>query len=510
MKFYKKFLNKDSTVFIRECLIYIILFLASILRLFNISKRDFWYDEAFTGVAIKENFSGMMNMIVQDVHPPLYYISVKLFASFFDYSVFGIRLYSAIFGILGVWAVYLFTKELFNKKAALWASLITAISPFAIQYSQEARMYSMLGFLIVIASYFFIKGLKKNKTEYYILFGVFLGLSALTHYMGIIFAPIFYFVFLAWKFTINDDLHKKFNLRKFLQKLMPNKELIYGYLISFFIFIPWLSNFLEHLKGRDNLHWTVPANLSDIFLNIQIFLFGSPLGEMSSGMPNPNELYGIAPITVFMLVVIFISLITFFLIKKEKEKIFIVLLFSIGFMAIIYLLSQMGKHYFVARFLIAVSYFVFILIGVWLSKIRIKFSFSFLILYIILLCSVINIGYSKGYNKFANNLDKYESNNLYVLNSFDYVIVKYYVGADKLTLFNIDWPEYDSSGWSAIGDDLKKIEKYEDLKNDKNALIIFNSQVPIEDRSDKSFNSKKDGFILIDKYENINIYKFEK
>jgi len=99
---------------------------------------------------------------------------------------------------------------------------------------------------------------------------------------------------------------------------------------------------------------------------------------------------------------------------------------------------------------------------------------------------------------------------LYVLNSFDYVIGKYYIGADKLTLFNIDWPEYDSSGWSAIGDSLKKIEKYEDLKNDENALIIFNSQVSFEDRSDKSFNPQKDNFVLIDEYENINVYQFKK
>jgi uncharacterized membrane protein len=489
--------------------IYWVLALATFLRVFRISKRDFWYDEAFTGVAIKENFSGMLDMIIQDVHPPLYYISVKLFASLFNYSVFGIRFYSAILGILGIWAVYLFAKELFNKKVALWSSFLVTISPFAIQYSQEARMYSMLGFLIVIATYFFIRWLKRNETISYLLFGIFLGLSFLTHYMGIIFAPMFYFVFLVWRFKENKSLDKKFDFRKILQDLIPKKELIFSYLLAFLIFTPWLNIFLKHFNGRDNLHWTIPATLGDIFLNIQIFIFGSPIGEMSAGIPEPNKFYGVAPITALIMVTIFISLLILFLLKREKEKIIIVLLLSFGFMLMVYFLSLLGRHYFIARFLIASSYFIFILLGIWLSRIKFRFSIYFLVFYIFFLVSIMNVGYSKGFNKLTDNLDKYQNNDFYLLNSFDYVIAKYYLGTEKLTLFNIDWPEYDSSIWAAIGTNLKKIERYEDLKNNKNALVIFNSQCSFESRSDKSFDPYKDNFSLIEEYENIKIYKFK-
>ncbi len=498
---------------IKNCLqkfgLYGILVLAVLLRLFRISKRDFWYDEAFTGIVVKENFSGMLEMIIQDVHPPLYYLSAKLFSSLFGYSVFGIRFYSAVFGILGVWAIYLFTKELFNKKAALWTSLIAAISPFAIQYSQEARMYSMLGFLVAIAAYFFVRWLKKNKTGDYILFGVFLGLSFLTHYMGLIFAPVFYFVFLTWRFKKAGSLSKKFEFKKFLQSLIPKKGLVFGYLIALLFFTPWLRIFFAHLGGRSNLHWTTPAKLSDIFLNIQIFIFGNPLGEVSAGMPKPNDFHGVAASTALVMVAVFISLLAVFLMKREKEKIFMVLLLSPGFMLIVYLFSQAGRHYFVARFLIAAAYFIFVLLGVWLSKIKFKFSLCFLIFYAFFLASIVRVDYSKGYNELVGNLGKYQNNNFYALNSFDYTIAKYYLGAEKLTLFNIDWPEYDSSNWAAIGDGLKRIEKYEDLKNDPNALVIFNSRGSFEDRSDKSFNPRQDNFILVDRYENIDIYKFK-
>ena len=99
--------------------IYLILLLGFVLRLRNILNRDFWYDEAFTGVTVKANFWEMIRITINDVHPPLYYILLKMFSYFGDYSVFSVRFFSVILGILGIWAVYLFTKELFNKKAAL-------------------------------------------------------------------------------------------------------------------------------------------------------------------------------------------------------------------------------------------------------------------------------------------------------------------------------------------------------------------------------------------------------
>jgi len=182
--------------------IYLILALGLFLRLRNILNRDFWYDEAFTGVTVKANFWEMIRITINDVHPPLYYMLLKPFAYFFNYSVFSIRFFSVVFGILGIWAIYFFTKELFDKKAALFASLIAALSPFAIQYSQEGRMYSMLSFLIMMAAYFLIKGLKADKYKYYIFFGIFMGLSFLTHYMGVIYSLIFYLVFVVYNFFL--------------------------------------------------------------------------------------------------------------------------------------------------------------------------------------------------------------------------------------------------------------------------------------------------------------------
>lgn len=484
-------------IYIEKYLIYVILFVASILRLNNISERDFWCDEAFTGIFIKENFFGMMNMIISDVHPPLYYIFVKFFAYFFDYSVLGIRLYSAIFGILGVWIVYLFTKELFNNKAALYASLITAISPFAIQYSQEARMYSMFGFLIVVASYFFIKGIKTDKTKYYIFWGLFLGLASLTHYMGIIFFPIYLFAAIFQKLSQNI----KFNIKSFLNF----KQLAIGYGIAVIVFLPWVKIFYGHLS-QGGLSWIKPANFSDIFINIGIFIFGSKPGSL--GMPPLNEFYWISGFSaVLLLTVLLSSIITWLLIKeKKKNKIFFLLCLSFGFILIVYFLSLIGKQYFVSRYFLPSSYFIFILIGLWMSKIKFRSVAIFFASYIIFLNLIIPIEYSPGWNQLKNNISKYEERNLYVLNSFDYIIAKYYFGADNLILYNIDSPEYNPADWVGIGRSLKRTEKFSDFKNDSAGLIISSEDFENKIKDKEEFNTGE--IELTDRYKNILIYTF--
>jgi len=492
--------------------IWLILALAVTNRFTGLVKRDFWYDEAFTGVAVKEKFWDMIVMTINDVHPPLYYIALKGFSFFFNYSVFGIRLFSAIFGVAAIWALYLLAKELFSEKVALYAALVATISPFAIQYSQEARMYMMLVFFILIGAYYFVKGLQSGVKKYFLLWGLFTGLSMLTHYMGIIFSAVYVIVFVAWRiFEIDwsgvDGIFEKTKI--LLKKVLPTKEILLGYGVAFLVFLPWLKMFVYHISMKgSNLSWVKPANFGDIVVNLQMFLFGTPLGEMSSGMPQPNELFGISHISIRMVIAMLFGVGIVYLMRKEKkEKVVSLLLFSTGFMFIIYVLSATlpDQQYFVARYLLPAAYFVFIFIGLWLSRLRSFVVILVFAIYLGLSSLIIPLKNSQGYNEMVLHLDKYKNNNFYILNAFDYVITKYYFGADRLTLFNYDWPGYNPSFWAAIGPNLKRTENYDDLRSDPKALLISNKAL---NRDNQYFSTQ--GLVQVDQYANILIYRFER
>ncbi|KKQ61867.1 MAG: Membrane family protein [Parcubacteria group bacterium GW2011_GWC1_38_22] len=508
----KKIIEKIKQLQLQQYSLCIILILAAIIRFTGLVRRDLWYDEAFTGVAVKEEFSSMIAMIINDVHPPLYYIFLKGFSFFFDYNVFGIRLFSAIFGLASVWALYILAKELFDAKTARYAALIAAISPLAVQYSQEARMYAMLVFFILIASYFFIKGLKTNKYKYFFWWGIFTGLSMLTHYMGIIFSSLYYPVFIIWNLSDQKMLAiqgVKEKLTILFKKIIPTNQILFGYVTIFLVFLPWLKMFIHHISIKgNNLSWVKPANLGDFAVMIQMFLFGTPLGELSSGMPQPNELSGIAHISIRMVIAMLLGIGIVYLSRRyAKNKIAALLIFSLGFMFVIYSLSatMADQQYFVARYLLPGAFFIFIFIGLWLSQLKWQIVTGIFGIYIFLISLIVPLSNSKGYNEMISHLDKYRNSNFYILNSFDYVIAKYYLGDEKLTLYNYDWPGYNPDFWAAIGKDLKRTENFDNLKNDPKALIISNKPLT----RDNQYFSTKD-LVLVDQYKNILVYKFQR
>jgi len=518
----KNVVDKIKSWKLEQYAIWAILLLAMAIRFTGLVRRDFWYDEAFTGVAVKENFHNMIIMIINDVHPPLYYMALKVFASFFNYSVYGIRLFSAIFGVLCVWAVYLVAKEFFDKKVGLWSAFVVAISPFAIQYSQEARMYSMLVFLILISAYFFLVGLRTQKRKYFAAWGIFMGLSMLTHYMGIVFSCTYFVAYLIWAGFGQLESYGVKNLKEkaifFVKNILPAKDIFLGYAVAFVVFLPWIQNFRHHLTIKGNLTWVKPASFGDIIGTMEMFLFGTPLGELSSGMPQPNEIGFfssdgtkniIEHISIEMVLAILLGMTFIWLMRKvEKRKVLILLTFSAGFMYVVYMLSLLStpedpNQYFVARYLLPGAYFFYIYIGLALAHVRLPIKTAALAIYFCMLAFIIPLTNSTGYNMMIQHMDKYKNNDFYILNSFDYVITKYYIGANNLTLYNYDWPQYNPSYWAAIGTNLKRTENFSDLRNDPRALIISNK--PIKDN--QYFSTQ--GLVLADQYNNILIYKFQ-
>jgi hypothetical protein len=307
-----------------------------------------------------------------------------------------------------------------------------------------------------------------------------------------------------WKKT--ETLKQKF--RVLFENAKSLKELILGYAVAFLVFLPWLRMFLHHISIKgNNLSWVKKASLGDIIVTIQMFLFGTPLGEMSSGMPQPNELSGIAHISIRMVLAMLFGIGIVFLMKAEKrKKVASVLFFSVGFMFVIYLLSVLfpDQQYFVARYLLPAAYFIFIFIGLWFSKLRLPLVAAIFVLYLGLISFIIPLKNSQGYNEMIMHMDKYKDNDFYILNAFDYVITKYYLGANRLTLYNYDWPGYNPDNWAAIGKELKRTENFSDLRNDPRALIISNKPLT---KSNQYFDTS--GLILVDQYKNILIYKFQ-
>ena len=130
----------------RECVaIALILVTAAALRIYGIGAQSLWFDEAASVRIVRQDFPVMMSSIKDDERiPPLHYWILHAWVRVFGHAEWSVRLPSVLAGVGAVWVLYLLTRRLFGVGGALVAALSLAVAPYQIQYSQEARSYSLM------------------------------------------------------------------------------------------------------------------------------------------------------------------------------------------------------------------------------------------------------------------------------------------------------------------------------------------------------------------------------
>jgi len=224
-----------------------ILILSGMLRFYNNTAVSLWHDEAFSALYIRYPWGEMMHRIGLDVHPPLYYWILRLWSYVFGSGLLSLRSLSILFGILTVYAGFLFVREAFkNDKLAIIAAFFLAINPFQIQYSLEARMYTLGTFLILISSWVLIKALNNNRTRDWAWYAILTAASLYTHY---------YLVFSIAAQGIYV-LYYLYKTRQFKNSLTLKS--LGSYVLSAVLFLPWLPTFLSQISRVEKSYW-IPA-----------------------------------------------------------------------------------------------------------------------------------------------------------------------------------------------------------------------------------------------------------
>ena len=72
-------------------------------------------------------------------------------------SEWTMRSLSVFFGLAAIPAVYLMGSRFFGRQVGLIASSLLATHVLHIQFSQHARSYALLTFLLVLSTYFFAR-----------------------------------------------------------------------------------------------------------------------------------------------------------------------------------------------------------------------------------------------------------------------------------------------------------------------------------------------------------------
>jgi 4-amino-4-deoxy-L-arabinose transferase-like glycosyltransferase len=138
-------------------LLLVLLLAGAALRVHGIGKESVWLDEAFSITVANAGFDTIIAETSEDVHPPLYYMLLEAWMSVAGTSETAARLLSTIFDLGLVVATFALGRRLAGETAGLLAAFLLAISPFHVEFSQEARMYTLLALLGALSTFALIR-----------------------------------------------------------------------------------------------------------------------------------------------------------------------------------------------------------------------------------------------------------------------------------------------------------------------------------------------------------------
>lgn len=225
-------------------LIYMMLVVVSILLYLLLAiDCSVWADEAYTMVMIKHSFSEIVKITAADVHPPLYYILLKIFLIPFGDSLFMAEVFSIVpfVLILAVGGIQL--KKLFNTKIAVLFMALFFLYPYTMTYASEIRMYSLAAFFVFMTALYAFRSWCCGRWLDWGLCAVFGVCSAYTHYYAMASVGIIYgLLFLAIVIGKKQRIGKWFSMMIF----------------TIVLYLPWLKYFTQQLSYKVNHEYWIP------------------------------------------------------------------------------------------------------------------------------------------------------------------------------------------------------------------------------------------------------------
>jgi uncharacterized membrane protein len=327
-------------------LIAIVAVLGIVFRFGNLDLKVYWQDEALTSLQVagysqKEFIKTAFNSEIttpqalqryQELnpdrgvldtikvlgtetpeHPPLYFILLRIWANFFGSSVIAYRSLSALISLLILPCIYYLCLELFGSpRVGYFGVAIAALSPFLIEYAQEARQYSLWMVAILVSSQTLLRAMRLNTKQSWSIYAVALVFSFYTHLFSIfiLFAQGFY-VLAIGKFRLDRTF------RAFASAAIA----------GILAFMPWIVTFITHLEEFNrSMSWTYrlycsPTDLLKTWLTLpRLLFFNLDLPRIGFGNFYFSNFYLVAIAATF-----FAGYAIYFVVRNTKPKVWLFL-----------------------------------------------------------------------------------------------------------------------------------------------------------------------------------------
>lgn len=460
--------------------------------------ENLWFDESYTVGLMNHNFFEMIRISAADVHPPFYYILLKLFTLVFGNNLVTMRLFSVLFASLLAGLGFTHLRKDFGEKMGFWYTTLMFLFAVTFKYASEIRMYTLAPFLVMLmciyAYRFYKSGLTDKKSK--VLFIVFAILSAYTHYYALAAAGAVNFLLLIY--CNRNKLLKSWIILAAIQLL--------AYSAGIFILIQ------QYLTIKEGF-WISMIYPDIFFQTISFFLLGDAPADAAGVTAESLKMY-------FRIFILFWTMVVIFGYKYRKKNpsqfeparlsLHIIELVIAFFFAV----SLLCPFYYV-RYLLALWGPIVFIFALLITKLENRVAKTLLLLFLSVLLVVRVIpNYHDIYSEKSIELESFFKDNI---KEGDIVLSENFelITISSVRHTDIDMIFYNSKNWS-VENAYEAFEPYMKTVRDISGTVNKNCRIWIIDASESlctyiAENSEKE---VVATYDSINIpyhdmqYKF--
>jgi mannosyltransferase len=160
--------------------------LTAVLSFFRLDGKGLWHDEAFTlAVASSDSNTFWRSLTESESFAGLYYVIIRLFPPLWE-SESRLRALSVVFAVLTAGTLYFLARQLFGFRVAVWSVLLLSVDFFFIRYAQEARAYSLVLWLVTLATWSLVRAVQQPTWPRWLGFGAISALAVYAHFFAVL------------------------------------------------------------------------------------------------------------------------------------------------------------------------------------------------------------------------------------------------------------------------------------------------------------------------------------
>lgn len=427
-----------------KILVFLIFMVCLALRLAFMTQKNLWFDEVFSWHLSLDSFYEIVVRTSNDIHPPLFYFTLKIWNILLGDSVAAMRLLSALFASSSVFFLYSISKRYIEPSKAMLVILLYSVSPLNLYYGQEVRMAAMNLFLNIGSVYFLLKLMDKAhdyhkifKEKYAIPFVMFTVAAIYTHYFSffILGAELLYIIY--------------------TYRRTSKQYIAYLYLLLSIgaAYIIWVPELITHFSRGQS--WRSPQTLG-----LVLHEYVNYLRDLNLGLYYYySNLSVVRYITYFTALVIFLSFVGIFLKKKNHKRspilIMLVLFVPLVLAGVISFRQKIEFYRYLSILVPYISLFIVYGLSKWYNK---YFTTAIIGLLIAINVYGVTIHYSFGFKNddYRSLIQKINQEfkpgeKIYVEPHFNGWVINYYKKQEKLLIPD---PVYVRYGWNEVLDSI--------------------------------------------------------